>query len=121
MKWVILLASLMFPLLCNAEVTTNSDDPLLDARIQVEQFHLRYSEKNPRMTQAEKEADMLSRTAHESPEQYQAHILERLQDAQAEKARLSLRYNEKHPKMMMVEHLMLFLQGELDRAKVAGV
>lgn len=112
-----LLACLMFPLLCNAEVTTYSDDPLLDARMKVEEYRLRYTEKNPRMIFAEAKLAKIEKTFHETPAEYEAHLQKRLQEAEAEKAELELRYSAKHPKMICENAFVSLLQAELVRAK----
>jgi hypothetical protein len=119
MKWEYFLACMLVPLFCRAEVTTTSDDPLLDARLRVEAYRLRYTEQHPKMIMAEEELKMISGTFRESPAVYESHLQERIQEVDAERAKFSARYSDKHPKMIMIDEELLLLNDELKRVKLS--
>jgi hypothetical protein len=111
----IILASLLFSaVIALAQV---SDDPLLDARIEVVTLRLHYTDKHPKMIEAQTRLNFLSKTYSESRANYRAHIQERITEAEVEEAVLRTRYTDKHPKWVANEATLAFLREELQRAK----
>jgi cobalamin biosynthesis Mg chelatase CobN len=104
-----------------AEVDTVSDDPLLDARLEVVSLRLRLTEKNPKMIEAENRVDTLSRIFSENDDAYQAHVQERIVQIQAQEAELSDHYTKKHPTMIALDTKLGFLQQELQRLEKSGI
>jgi uncharacterized protein involved in exopolysaccharide biosynthesis len=99
-----------------AAVAHQSDDPLLDARLEVETLKLRYTDEAPKMTEAEVRLNAISKTFSETPQEYRAHIQERITQLEEEDAALSLKYYPVHPKRMAAEAKLSFLRQELQRA-----
>jgi len=97
-------------------IAENSDDPLLDARIQVVDLQGRYTEKHPKVVEAEAYCAAIAKYFSESPEEYRAHVQERIVQAEADEAELSLRYKPNHPKYILVERKLTFLRKELQRS-----
>jgi hypothetical protein len=93
-----------------------SDDPLLDARIRLEELRLRYTEKHPKVIDAEALCAALEKYFTEAPAIYHAHVKERLEQAELEEAELALRYSPQHPKYILVEMKLDFLRKELQRS-----
>ena len=94
-----------------------SDDPLLDARIEVAQFQYWYTDRSPKMIAAKQRVEILSKTSTETPAAYQAHIQERVDKAETEDRRLSYWFTEKAPKRMAIKAELNLLQQELQPTK----
>jgi uncharacterized protein involved in exopolysaccharide biosynthesis len=114
----IILASIMLSAaVARADV---SDDPLLDARMEVAQLRLVYTEQHPQLIEAEARLAALSKSYPETPEQYREHLRERLAEAEADKAALALNYLPAHPKMIQIQAEIDFLNQELQRTAAIG-
>ena len=109
-----ILVSIMLPMLI-ARATDGSDDPLLDAKIEVIGLKLHYTEEHPKMIEAEIHLNAMEKTYSETPADYRAHLIERIQQAEVEDADLSLRYTALHPRRIAVETKLKFLRQELQR------
>lgn len=116
-KFLLTFAVLIFSLTAGmTAVVQQSFDPLLDARLEVETLKLRYTDEAPKMIEAEVRLDDISKTFSETPQEYRAHIQERLAQAEQEDADLSLRYMPAHPRRMAAQARLNFLRRELQRA-----
>jgi len=115
---VTLRAAFFFLLLTAATLGAGSDDPLLDARLNMVTLRLRYSEKHPKFLEARALIDMLSkRPTSITPEQHLAHVRERLAREEDADAELGLRYAERHPKRVAEAEKIAFLRQELAEAE----
>lgn len=95
-----------------------SDDPLLDAKMDVAMLRLRYTERNPKMQEAEARLDVLTKSYSETRTEYLAHVQERIDETEAEIAALRLRYTAMHPKVQEAQEKLDFLQQERQRIQV---
>jgi hypothetical protein len=93
-----------------------SNDPLLDAKLELAAARLRYTEQNPKIIYAEARVQAIAKVFSETAEEYRAHIKERIMQEKVEDAELALRYTDKHPKRIAVAAKLAFLQQELEKA-----
>ena len=95
-----------------------SDDPVLDAKLDLMLLRLRFTEQHPEVAEAKARFDVLSKTIPAvSLLEYRSHLEERLARAQVENAELSLHFTEQHPKRVFMAEKLKFLQQELQRTQ----
>lgn len=100
-------------------LATDSDDPLLDARIDLQELSLVYAHQNPKVIAARERLEELTKTyADETLIEYQAHVRERIQEAEAEAGELIHIYLPSSPRMRAVQAKLDFLRSELQRRSV---
>jgi hypothetical protein len=112
---LILVGFLFSVTIAVAAATEDSDDPLLDARIEVATLRLNHTENSPILIEAEVRFDAISKNFSETPAEYRDHLQERIVQAEIEESVLRLHYTDKHPKMIMAKMRMSFLRQELQR------
>jgi len=100
-----------------AVAAENTDDPLLDARLDVMTLKLRFTEKHPKLILARMRLKDISRTFSESPAEYRTHLQARIRQAGTEESELRMHYTKTHPKMIAVEAMLAFLRSELQRTE----
>jgi hypothetical protein len=70
---------------------------------------------NPKLILAEARCTEVAKIFSETPAEYRAHVMERLQQAELEEADVQLRYRPPHPEYVSVEAKLAFLRAELQR------
>ena len=99
-----------------AVAADESNDPLLDARLDLAAARIKYKEQNANVIQAEARVEAVAKVFSETAADYCAHIKERLIQGEVEEAELALRYKEQHPKRIAAAAKLAFLRQELERA-----
>jgi septal ring factor EnvC (AmiA/AmiB activator) len=99
-------------------VAQTSDDPVLDAKIDVAVLSADYTDAYPKVVAAKDHlAFLLSSTPLESSSLYHAHVQERIEQVQREDTALSRTYKEQHPKRKVLAGELVFLQKELHQSE----
>ncbi len=118
MKHIALTALLLFSASTRL-LAGNSDDPVLDAKINVAELGSSYADKHPKMAEARARLDALSRTTPEvPPATYRSHLQDRIDEAQREDWVLSQKYRQHHPARQRLAEKLKFLRDELQRVQV---
>lgn len=104
-----------------ALMADGSDDPALDAEINVVVLGTRYTDKHPAMAEARAKLDALSQRTPAVPlDAYRSHLQERIDEAQREDWGLSQKYRSHYPARQLLAEKLKFLRGELQRVQAPG-